>query len=93
MKLESEALDEKYEIFCAKGQDATWLRRLFSPVFIVWLTESAPDKFAFELVAGTLVAYVHGHKEDTKDLDTVAAATVAVAGRLREKSSESATAG
>ena len=88
MTLESEALDEKYEIFSGKGQDANWLRQLFSPTFIVWLTESAPEKFAFELVDGTLVAYVRGHKEDTADLDTVAAATAVVAKRLREECAE-----
>lgn len=86
--LESEALAGRYEIFCAKGQDAVWLRRLFSPTFIVWLTESAPDKFGFELVDGTLVGYVRGHKEDTADLDRVAAATSLVATRLREESAE-----
>jgi hypothetical protein len=84
--LESEALADKYEIFAGKGQDATWLRRVFSPTFIVWLTESAPDKFAFELVDGTLVAYVRGHQEDTAGLDQVAAATGLVATRLKEKS-------
>jgi hypothetical protein len=87
--LESEALGDRYEIFVAKDQDDIWLRRLFSPSFIVWLTESAPEKFAFELVQGTLVAYVPKHKEDAADLDTIAAATGAVAKRLREKSSES----
>jgi hypothetical protein len=92
VKLESEALDRKYEIFCDKGQDPTWLRQLFSPVFIVWLTETAPEKFAFELVGGTLVAYVHGHKEDTADLDNVAKATTTVAARLREQSVESTSA-
>lgn len=92
VKLESEALDDRYEIFSAKGQDAVWLRQLFSPTFIVWLTESAPDKFAFELVGGTLVAYVRGHKEDSADLDKVGAATAMVAGRLREKSGEHADA-
>jgi hypothetical protein len=86
--LESEALGDRYEIFVAKDQDDVWLRRLFSPSFIVWLTESAPDKFAFELVGGTLVAYVPKHKEDAADLDRVAAATGAVAQRLREKSAE-----
>jgi hypothetical protein len=86
VELESDAMLDRYEIFCAKGQDAVWLRRLFSPTFIVWLTESAPDKFAFELVGGTLVAYVRGHKEDTADLDRVAAATTMVATRLREES-------
>jgi hypothetical protein len=88
VELESEALDDRYEIFSAKGQDAVWLRRLFSPTFIVWLTEAAPDKFAFELVGGTLVAYVRGHKEDTADLDKVGAAMAMVANRLRQESSE-----
>jgi hypothetical protein len=86
--LESEALGDRYEIFVAKNQDDVWLRRLFSPSFIVWLTESAPEKFAFELVGGTLVAYVPKHREDAADLDRIAAATGAVAKRLREKSAE-----
>ena len=63
VKLESEALDDRYEIFAGKGQDAIWLRRLFAPTFIVWLTDEAPKKFAFELVDGTLCCYVSGHKE------------------------------
>jgi hypothetical protein len=92
VELESSALDDKYEIFSGKKQDTTWLRRLFSPTFIVWLTEAAPDKFAFELVGGTLVAYVHGHKEDTVDHDRVGAATAVVATRLSEESAESADA-
>jgi hypothetical protein len=88
VKLESEALLEKYEIFAAKQQDANWLRQLFSPTFIVWLTDSAPDKFAFELVDGTLCCYVSGHKETAADLDAIAAATGAVAKRLREEALE-----
>lgn len=88
VKLESEALDEKYEIFAGKEQDANWLRQLFSPTFIVWLTESAPEKFAFELVDGTLCCYVNGHKEKAAELDTVAAATGAVAKRLRDEALE-----
>ncbi|MFN8218498.1 MAG: hypothetical protein U0R71_18070, partial [Solirubrobacterales bacterium] len=85
VKLESEALDDKYEIFAGKKQDAIWLRRLFAPSFIVWLTDSAPGKFAFELVNGTLCCYVNGHKESAAELDVVAAATGAVASRLREE--------
>jgi hypothetical protein len=91
--LESEALADKYEIFSGKNQDQNWLRRLFSPTFIVWLTESAPEKFAFELVDGTFVAYVPKHQEDTAGLDTVAAATSFVATRLREKSGENGASG
>ncbi len=88
VKLESEALDKRYEIFAAKGQDANHLRQLFSPTFIVWLTDSAPDKFAFELVDGTLCCYVKGHKKKAAELDTISAASAAVATRLRDESTE-----
>jgi hypothetical protein len=88
VKLESEALDERYEIFVREGQDANRLRQLFSPSFIVWLTDSAPEKFAFELVDGTLCCYVHGHKTKAGELDTICAASAAVAIRLRDESLE-----
>lgn len=86
--LESEKLLEKYEIFATKGEDANRLRQLFSPTFIVWLAEAAPEKFAFELVDGTLCCYVSGHQENAAELDAVAAATGAVAKRLREEARE-----
>ena len=88
VELESEALDDRYEIFAHESQDATWLRRLFSPTFIVWLTDSAPKKFAFELVDDTLCCYVNGHKKNTADLDIVCQASAAVAIRLREEALE-----
>jgi hypothetical protein len=88
VKLESEVLDQKYEIFAGKGHDAVWLRRLFSPTFIVWLTDSAPEKFAFELVGGNLCCYVSGHKEKAADLDQIAAASAAVAKRLGDEAGE-----
>lgn len=90
IKLESEALDERYEIFAEPEQDQLWLRRLFSPTFIVWLAEEAPEKFAFELVAGYLCCYINGHKESAAELDSVSAATAAVAQRLREEALETA---
>lgn len=88
VKLESEVLDTKYEIFAGNTQDANWLRQLFSPSFIVWLTDSAPDKFAFELVDGNLCCYVNGHKENAADLDAIRVATGAVAKRLRDEAQE-----
>jgi hypothetical protein len=91
VKLESEVLDEKYEIFAGKQQDAVWLRQLFSPTFIVWLTDGVPKKFAFELVNGTLCCYVNGHKEDAEELDSIATAAAAVAKRLRDESTEIGT--
>ncbi|HWA54025.1 MAG TPA: hypothetical protein VG816_07620 [Solirubrobacterales bacterium] len=88
VKFESEALEERYEIFTGKEQDQVWLRRLFSPTFIVWLGEEAPKKFAFELVDGTLCCFVNGHKKSAAELDTMRAASTAVARRLLEESAE-----
>ncbi len=88
VRLESEALDEHYEIFSLKEQDQVWLRRLFSPTFVVWLGEEAPEKFAFELVSGMLCCYVNGHKKSAAELDVIGAATATVARRLREESQE-----
>jgi hypothetical protein len=91
VKLESAALDDRYEIFAAREQDANWLRQLFSPTFIVWLTESAPKKFAFELVDGTLCCYVNGHKKSAGELDLMSSAAATVAHRLREEAAEVGT--
>jgi len=88
VELESAALDDRYEIFANEKQDQVWLRRLFSPTFIIWLGEEAPEKFAFELVGGTLCCYVSGHKEKAAELDAIGAASAAVARRLREESQE-----
>jgi hypothetical protein len=88
LELESEALDERYEIFSGEGQDEVWLRQLFAPSFIVWLTDSAPKKFAFELLDGALCCYVNGHKESAEDLDTMRVASAAVAKRLRDEALE-----
>jgi hypothetical protein len=89
--LESEALAERYEIFSGKEQDQVWLRRLFSPTFIVWLGEEAPKKFAFELVAGTLCCFVNGHRGSAAELDMIRAASATVARRLLEESQETSS--
>jgi hypothetical protein len=86
--LESEALEEHYEIFAEVGQDQNWLRQLFSPSFIVWLTDSAPEKFAFELEGGELCCNVSGHKKDAAHLDGMRAAAASVAQRIREEAAE-----
>jgi hypothetical protein len=88
IELESVALDERFEIFANKDQDANWLRQLFSPSFIVWLSEQAPEKFAFELVDGALCCNVKGHKKSARELDGMREAAAVVAGRLREEAGE-----
>jgi hypothetical protein len=88
VRLESEALDKRFEILVGEGQDEIWTRRLFSPSFVVWLAESPPRKLSFELFDGSLVVYLPDHHEKAKDLDALAAATVTIARRLLEESAE-----
>jgi hypothetical protein len=88
VKLESVDLDERFEIFCDENQDQNFLRQLFSPSFIVWMAEEAPEKFAFELEDGILACNVKGHKKSAAELDTMREATAAVARRLREETAE-----
>lgn len=83
--LESEAMRDRYEIFVRKDQDAIWVRRLFAPSFIVWLTDTPPEKFAFELVDGNLCAYVPKHRDDVDGFDEIIAVGTAVAKRLRDE--------
>jgi hypothetical protein len=92
VKLESEKLDTEYEIFATKEQDQNFLRQLFSPTFIVWMTDSAPDKFAFELEGGVLCCNVKGHKKSAVELDAMRAAAGHIARRIRDEVQESAAA-
>ncbi len=89
--LESEAMRDRYEIFVQKQQDPIWVRRLFSPSFIVWLTDTPPQKFAFELVAGTLVCYVPKQRDNAKDLDEMITVGCAVARRLAEEATQTSS--
>lgn len=67
LKLESAALNRRFEIFYDTDQDEIRLRRLFAPAFIVWLTESMPT--AFELVNGRLCCFAAGHLDSAVELD------------------------
>ena len=87
--LESEAMRDKYEIFMGKEEDAVWTRRLFSPSFIVWLTEVPPAKFGFEIENGWLCAYVPKHRDSAESLDEVTSLGVAIVERLREEVAQS----
>ncbi len=92
VKLESEKLDDEYEIFTNKDQDQDFLRQLFSPTFIVWMTDEAPEKFAFELEDGVLCCNVWGHKRSAAELDGMRGAASHIAKRLRDEVREGATA-
>ena len=61
---------------------------MFSPTFIVWMTEQAPHKFAFELENGTLCCNVKGRKKSI--VDGMRAAVSRAAKRIRDEITESA---
>lgn len=85
LRLESVALDERYGIFHGPGEDPNWLRRLFSPSFIVWLYEQDGPDFGFQLANGHLCVFVAGHVEDAASLDALCHSAAFVGTRLAEE--------
>lgn len=85
---ESEAVDKRYEVFTGADDDLNRARQILSPTFLVWLESHSPEKFAFELVAGSLVTNVKGHLKSAAELDELCAASAAVARRLHEEARE-----
>jgi hypothetical protein len=87
---ESEAVDREFEVFIGESDDLNVARQVLSPTFLVWLEANADEAFAFELVAGSLVANVKGHKKSAADLDRLCEVSAAVARRLQQEAAESA---
>jgi hypothetical protein len=85
---ESEAVDKKFEIFTGAGDDLNRARQILSPTFLVWLEHHSPESYAFELVSGTLVCNVKGHKKAASELDLLCTSSAAVARRLQEEATE-----
>lgn len=88
LELESEALDKRYEIFHHTDDDLVYMHELFTPTFIVWLTEQAPEDFAFEYSSGTLCVNTKGHYEDGVELDRLCEAAAQVHRRLLSEATE-----
>ena len=88
LELESEALDRRYEVFFGATDDEVWMKRLFSPSFIVWLTERTPKNFAFEFSAGSLCVNVKGQYDNAAELDALCEAAGQVARRLAGEANE-----
>lgn len=88
LRLESVALDRRYEIFYGTGEDENWLHQLHSPTFIVWLSEQPPEGFGFQLSHGYLCAFLPGHRESAAELDALCEAGSLVARRVFEEAAE-----
>jgi len=88
IRLESEVLDRKCEIFADKRCDANWLRQLFEPSFVDFLAEGAPEGFAFEVENGTLCVNVNRYRGKADELDGLCGAAATVAKRIIEEAAE-----
>jgi hypothetical protein len=85
---ESVDLSERFTVSTSPFQDANWLRQLFSPVFIDWLSSEPPADFSFELAYGVLLGSIEIDRPGTAELDALCAATGHVAGRIRQECGE-----
>ena len=90
--LESTAFNEKYELRAEEYQDDLTLRQLFSPSFVVWLTDH-PLAPGFELRAGTLVVFIPGHCGEAGRLQFLMMAADAISKRIQTELTEAAQAG
>jgi hypothetical protein len=88
IRLESEELDRKCEVFADRSCDANWLRQLFEPSFVDFLAEGAPEGFAFEVENGTLCVNVNRHRGKANELDELCTAAATVAKRISEEAAE-----
>ncbi len=85
---ESVALNERYAVSTSPFQDPTWLRRLFSPSFVDWLSSEPPGDFSFELAYGALLGSVEQEELDAASLEGLCKATAHVAERIRGECEE-----
>jgi hypothetical protein len=85
---ESLVLNDRYRIAISPYQDENWLRQLFSPAFVDWLATEPPDGFSFELAYGKLLCSTEVADPDEAQFAALAAATVAVAGRIGRECEE-----
>jgi hypothetical protein len=85
---ESIALNERYVVTTSPFQDPNWLRQLFSPAFVDWLSTEPPGDFSFELCYGTVLGSVEQDYPDEADLEALCSATSKVAERIRSECAE-----
>lgn len=67
-QLESVEFNRRYLLMTLTGQDAGFVRELFSPSLVAWLSSRPPRGFSFELNQGHLAVLLPGHLDDREEL-------------------------
>lgn len=86
-ELESSAFNRRYRLLSLRGQDAIFVRELFSPALIAWLAHDVPAGFSFELNERHLVVALPGHLPPD-GVERLRGLAAEVARRLREEALE-----
>ena len=87
VELESTRFNELYDLRAANDQDELALRELFSPSFVLWLSEH-PLQPGFECKAGTLVVFIRGHEQSAGKITMLHEAAREITRRLARQVEE-----
>ena len=87
VSLESHAMSERFDVHVDEEVGSNWVRQLFSPAFIAWLTSTRPG-LAFELADGALCVYRSGKLETAEELAELCEDAGKIAERLRREALE-----
>lgn len=87
VSLESQEMDKRFDVWVDEEVGSNWVRQLFSPAFIDWLTSTRPG-LAFELADGALCVYRSGKLEKPEELAELCDDAAKIADRLRKEALE-----
>lgn len=86
--LESSAFERRYRLLALAGQDPVYVRELFTPALIDWLTHEVPAGFSFELNDGHLAVALPDHLARGEEADRLCELAAEVARRIRAEAEE-----
>ena len=87
VSLESQEMNKRYDVWVDEEVGSNWVRQLFSPEFITWLTSTKPG-LAFELADGALCVYRSGKLETPEEMAELCEDAGKIAERLRKEALE-----
>jgi hypothetical protein len=91
-KVKQFKLDDDRTVLAYEGTSESWLRQLFSPSLLDYLSRS-PDDESWELASGVFYMERDGHIADPSELNALCADLAHVAGAIRKESLEEVDSG
>ncbi len=86
--LESAEFNRRYHLLTLAGQEAGWVRELFSPQLIAWLADEAPAGLSFEVNEGHLTIAMPGPLAGAEQVEGLCAAAAELTARIRKEAAE-----